>query len=146
VESSDDAIFSTDLSGLITSWNRASGNVFGYTAEEVVGQPVVIFMPPDRADEEAGVLERIRSGERVDHRETIWRRKDGTLIEISLSVLPIYAPDGTLIGASQIARDVSNRKRSEIELSRLAAIVESSADAIISKDLNGEIKSWNAGA
>ena len=146
VESSIVPIISNDLTGVITSWNRAAQDLFGYTAEESVGQPVTILIPPDRVDEEPGILERIGRGERIDHYETIRRRKDGTLLEVSLTVSPIYGPDGRVIGASKIARDVSRRKRSEIELSRLASIVDSSADAIISKDLNGIITSWNAGA
>ena len=146
VESSNDAIISKDLSGIITSWNRGAHLIFGYTAAEVIGKPITILMPDDRVNEEPGILDRIRRGEVIDHYETIRRRKDGQLLDISLNVSPIYAEDGRIIGASKIARDITERKRAEAELNKLAAIVESSGDAIISKDLNGIITSWNPGA
>jgi PAS domain S-box-containing protein len=103
-------------------------------------------MPPDRVNEEPGILARIRRGEPLDHYETIRQRKDGTLLDISLNVSPIYNEDGVIVGASKIARDITDRKRNEAELAKLAAIVQSASDAIISKDLNGIITSWNNGA
>jgi PAS domain S-box-containing protein len=113
VESSDDAIISKDLNGIITSWNRGAERVFGYAAHEAIGQPVIMLMPPDRVGEEPGILERIRRGERIDHYETVRRRKDGSLLDISLTISPIEADDGSVIGASKIARDITERKRSE---------------------------------
>ena len=113
VESSDDAIVSKDLSGIIRTWNDGAERLFGYRADEVIGQPVVILIPPDRLNEEPGILARIRRGERIDHYETIRRRKDGTLIEISLTVSPVRDESGKIIGASKIARDISDRRRVE---------------------------------
>ena len=111
VRSSDDAIISKDLNGMITSWNRGAQQMFGYTAQEAIGQPVTMLMPPDRLDEEPGILERIRSGERIEHYETVRRRKDGTLLDISLTVSPIVDSQGQVVGASKIVRDVTERKR-----------------------------------
>jgi PAS domain S-box-containing protein len=111
VESSDDAIIGKDLYGVITSWNKSAERLYGYTAEEVVGQPVLILIPPDRRDEEPAILARLRRGERIDNYETVRQRKDGTLVDVSLTVSPIIDHDGTIIGASKIARDISERKR-----------------------------------
>jgi PAS domain S-box-containing protein len=146
VSSSDDAVISKDLHGIIMTWNAGAERMFGYTAEEVIGRPVTILMPPERVDEEPGILARIRNGEKIDHYETIRRRKDGTLLDISLTISPIKDAEGRIIGASKIARDITARKRAEEATARLAAIVSSSDDAVISKDLNGIIKTWNAGA
>lgn len=121
VESSDDAILSKDLNGVITSWNRGAQRIFGYTPEEAVGQPVTMLMPPDRVNEEAGILARIRRGERVDHYETVRRRKDGTLLDISLTVSPITDSHGRIIGASKIARDITELKKSRDFLERLVS-------------------------
>ena len=146
VESSADAIVSKDLNGVITSWNQGAEALFGYTADEAIGQPVTMLMPPDRVDEEPGILARIRNGERIQSYETVRRRKDGTLIDISLTVSPVYNSEGKIVGASKIARDITHSKRTEAELTKLASIVETSNDPIISKDLNGIIRSWNKGA
>src|SRR5262249_52954401 len=113
VESSDDAIVTKDLDGIITSWNRGAERLFGYTAEEVIGKPITIVIPQDRLDEEPQILERIRRGERVDHYDTIRRRKDGSLIDISLTVSPLKDADGRIVGASKIARDITERKRAQ---------------------------------
>jgi PAS domain S-box-containing protein len=111
VESSEDAIVAKDLDGIITSWNRGADRLFGYTAEEVIGKPITILIPADRIDEEPAILARIRRGERVDHYETIRRRKDGSLVDISLTVSPIRDAAGAVVGASKIARDISERRR-----------------------------------
>ena len=111
VESSDDAIVSKDLNGIIASWNKGAERVFGYPAEEVIGRPITIVIPEDRQDEETEILRRIRRGERIDHFETIRQRKDGRLIAVSLTISPVKNADGTIIGASKIARDISDRKR-----------------------------------
>jgi PAS domain S-box-containing protein len=113
VASSDDAILSKDTNGIITSWNRGAEDLFGYSEHEVIGKPVTILIPPDRQDEEPEILGRIRRGERIDHYETIRQRKDGSLIDISLSVSPIMDSNGKVIGASKIARDISDRRRAE---------------------------------
>ena len=114
VESSDDAILSKDLNGIITSWNKGAERLFGYTAEETLGKSITMLIPANRQDEEPAILERIRRGERTDHYyETVRRRKDGSLVEISLTVSPIRTPEGRIIGASKIARDITERKRAD---------------------------------
>jgi PAS domain S-box-containing protein len=111
VESSDDAIASKDLNGIVQTWNRAAERMFGYTAEEMIGRSIRCIIPPDRQREEDEVLARIRAGKSIDHYETVRMRKDGTLLEVSLSVSPMRAPSGEVIGASKIARDVTEQKR-----------------------------------
>ena len=113
VESSDDAIVSKTLEGTITSWNPAAERLFGYTAEEVIGRPISILAPPDRENEMPANLERIRRGEKVDRYETVRRRKDGSLVDISLTVSPIRDGTGRIVGASIIARDITARKQAE---------------------------------
>src|SRR5688500_5381153 len=129
VEASEDAIVSKDLNGTIKSWNRAAERMFGYTADEAVGRSIRMIIPENRQFEEDHVLDRIRAGQAVAHFDTIRRRKDGTLIPISLSVSPIYDDTGTVIGASKIARDISDRKRADTASRRLAAVIESSDDS-----------------
>ena len=111
VESSDDAIISKDLNGVITSWNRGAERVFGYTAEQIIGKSVTILIPPDQQDEEPIILDRVRRGERIQHYETVRLHKHGSRIDISLTVSPIKNAEGKIIGASKIARDVTERKR-----------------------------------
>ena len=113
VESSDEAIVSKNLNGIITSWNRGAERLFGYSANEAIGQPVTMLMPPERVNEEPGILERIRRGEKIDHYETVRRRKDGRLFDISLTVSPVFDGQGRIVGASKIARDISERKQAE---------------------------------
>lgn len=115
VGSSDDAIISKDLNGVIRTWNAGAERLFGYTAEEAIGRPVVMLIPPDHADEEPTILDRIRRGERVEHYETIRRRKDGSTVDISLCISPIVDQRGQVVGASKIARDITDRKRMEQE-------------------------------
>lgn len=146
VESADDAIVSKDLDGIIRSWNRAAERIFGYKAEEIIGKPITTLAVPGREDEFPTILERLKRGERIDHYQTKRRRKDGRIISVSLTVSPIKNASGEVIGASKVARDITQQKLAEELQLRLAAIIESSDDAIISKDLNGIIQSWNAGA
>lgn len=113
VESSDDAIISKDLNGIITSWNAGAQRIFGYQAEEIIGHPVLDLIPLDRQHEEPGILARLRNGQRIDHYETIRRRKDGSLVEVSLTVSPLKDEAGKIIGASKIARDITAHKRHE---------------------------------
>jgi PAS domain S-box-containing protein len=113
VESSDDAIVSKDLNGVIVTWNKGAERLFGYSAEEAIGRPIVMLIPATLENEEPAILSRIVRGERIEHYDTIRRRKDGTLIEISLSVSPIKDARGAIVGASKIARDVTERKRAE---------------------------------
>ena len=121
VESSDDAVISKTLDAIITSWNKGAERMFGYTAEEAVGKSVTILIPPDRQSEEREILERIGHGERIEHYETIRRRKDGSLIAISLTISPIKNLEGRIVGASKIARDITERKHAEARENMLMA-------------------------
>jgi PAS domain S-box-containing protein len=113
VQFSDDAIISKNLQGIIQTWNAGAERIFGYTADEVVGQSITILFPPDRLDEEPTILDRIRRGQHIEHYETVRQRKDGTLIDISLTVSPIFDTEGNVIGASKIARDVTARRKAQ---------------------------------
>jgi PAS domain S-box-containing protein len=115
IESADDAIISKTLQGIITSWNKAAERIFGYSANEIIGKPVLVIIPPELQSEETIILSKIRSGDRIDHFETVRLRKDGTRVDISLTVSPIRTPDGKIIGASKIARDITDKKRAERE-------------------------------
>jgi PAS domain S-box-containing protein len=131
VESSDDAIISKDLNGVITSWNRGAQRLFGYVAEEIIGKPITLLIPPDRHEEENEIIDRIRRGQRVKPYETVRKRKDGSLIEISLTVSPVKNAQGKVIGASKIARDITERKRSEEQIAILAREAEHRAKNIL---------------
>ena len=146
LDSSDDAIVSKTLDGLITSWNRAAERIFGWTAAEAVGRSITIVIPPERLAEEEDILARIHRGEKIEYFETTRIRKDGTRFEISLTVSPIKNAKGEVIGASKIARDISERRHGDEARARLAAIVDSADDAIVSKTLDGVITSWNRAA
>ena len=124
VESSDDAIVSKTLKGIVTSWNRGAETIFGYRPEEMIGHPIAVLFPPDRLSEEDVILGRIRRGERVEHFETVRRHKDGHLIDVSLTISPVRDGSGRIVGASKIARDITDRKRAEAEL----------------RDLNGQLE------
>src|SRR5215475_566014 len=124
VESSGDSIITENLDGIITTWNKSAERVFGYTAEEVIGKSVTILIPLERRDEEPTILERIRHGEGIEHYETIRQRKDGSLVDISLTVSPIKNAQGAIIGASKIARDITERKRSDEHIAMLAQEAE----------------------
>jgi len=121
VSSSDDAIISKSLDGLVTSWNLGAEQIFGYTAAEMLGQPITLLFPPDRLDEEAQIIARIRRGETVRHFDTIRRRKDGTLIDISATISPIRDETGRIIGASKTARDITEKKLNEVRTETLIA-------------------------
>ena len=146
IASSDDAIISKDLNGIISSWNDGARRIFGYEADEIVGQPILRLIPVELHYEEDFILSKIRSGERIDHFETIRMKKSGEKFPISVTISPIKDESGTIVGASKIARDISERWRLDESRYRLAAIVDSADDAIISKNLDGIITSWNNGA
>lgn len=131
VESSADAIVTKDLDGVITSWNRGAERIFGYTAKEAIGRPITIVIPPDRHAEEPAILERIRRGERIDHYETVRRHKDGSKLNISLSVSPLRDAAGNIVGASKIARDITERKRAEAQIVVLAREAEHRAKNVL---------------
>ncbi|MEX0612521.1 MAG: PAS domain S-box protein, partial [Pirellulales bacterium] len=150
VESSDDAIFSKTLEGIVTSWNKGAERIYGYTAEEMVGQSVLLIIPPERADELAFIMDKIKRREVTDHFETVRRRKDGALIDVSVSISPITDAAGQLIGASAIARDISSRTQVERELreseARKTGIVNTALDCIITIDHVGRIVEFNPAA
>ncbi len=147
VDSSDDAVFGKTLEGIITSWNRAAEIMYGYTAKEIIGQPVTILLAPDRPMEMEEILAKIRQGERVDHYETLRKRKDGTLIHVSLTVSPIHDTSGRLIGASSIARDISERKRIDEKLQATSkyarSLIEASLDPLVTISPEGKITDVN---
>ena len=120
VESSDDAIISKDLDGVIATWNKSAERLFGYLEQEAIGKPITMLIPEQHRDEEDRILERIRRGERIDHFETVRQRKDGTLVSISLTVSPITDGLGRIVGASKIARDITDQKRREEQINLLA--------------------------
>jgi PAS domain S-box-containing protein len=153
VNSSDDAILSTDLNGIITSWNPAAERIYGYSASEVIGRANDVVVPSDRLAEEHEIRVRIAGGEEVAHYETVRVRKDGRRIDVALTVSPLRAEDGGVVGVCKIARDVTERKRLDrlkdewlADARRLAAIVESTEDAVIGMTLDGTITAWNLAA
>ncbi len=113
VASSDDAIVSKNLDGIITSWNKSAERMFGYAAEEAIGQHITLVIPPERHAEESDILDRLRRGERVDHFQTVRRRKDGRLLDVSLTISPVRDSSGRVIGASKVARDITEQKQAE---------------------------------
>jgi PAS domain S-box-containing protein len=131
VESSDDAIVSKDLNGIITSWNKGAERVFGYLAHEAIGKHISIVFPPDRVDEEPAILERVRRGERIDHYETVRQRKHGSRIDVSLTVSPVRDNKGKIVGASKIVRDITERTRSETQIAMLAREAEHRAKNVL---------------
>lgn len=150
VESSDDAIISKDLSGIIQTWNASAERLFGYTAEEAIGRPVTMLIPADRQDEEPGIIARIRAGERIHHYETVRQRKDDGLINISLTVSPMRNGEGRIVGASKIARDISERIHAERKLRaserHLQELLEAIPAAIYTTDADGKITYFNQAA
>jgi PAS domain S-box-containing protein len=146
VGSSDDAIIGKDLSGTITEWNHAAEKLFGYTAQEAIGRKISLIAPPEREAEMREILAKVARGEKVDHFETQRCHRNGTLLDISVTVSPIHDASGRVVGASKIAREIGTQKRLSAQTGLLAAIVSSSDDAIISKDMNGTITSWNDSA
>lgn len=143
VESSDDAIISKDLNGIVMTWNRGAQRLFGYTAEEMIGQPIQRLIPTDRFDEEPRILERIRQGHRIDHYETVRQRKDGSQLHISLTVSPIKDGTGRIVGASKIARDITERKQAE---RHLAHLVDALPAAVFTTDAEGMLTHYNQAA
>ena len=143
VSSSDDAIISKDLNGIVQSWNASATRIFGYTAEEMVGKSITVLFPKDRLEEEPKILEQLQRGERVDHIQTVRVHKDGHLVPVSVTISPVNDATGRVVGASKVCRDISGTTALE---GMYRAIVASSDDAIISKDLNGIVRSWNTSA
>jgi len=147
VNSSDDAIISKTLGGIITSWNKGAEKLFGYTADEAIGKSIAIIIPADRMAEEPALLEKIRRGEFVQHYETEWMKKDGCRIFISLTVSPVRDSHGTITGASKIARDITERKEAQQKIiqseENLKAIFDNTSEGFILADAAGGIKAFN---
>jgi PAS domain S-box-containing protein len=150
VESSDDGIISKDLNGIVTTWNKGAERIFGYSAEEIIGKPISLIAAPDRPDEMPDILARIKKGERIDHYETLRRTKSGAIIDISLTVSPVYDAAGQIAGASKIVRDITERKKAEerLRLSEaqarqardwLQTTLASIGDAVIATDAQGRV-------
>jgi len=150
VESSDDAIVAKTLDGIVTSWNKGAERIFGYTSEEMVGRPITTLIPEDRPNEEPEIIARLRRGERVDHFETVRVTKTGRRIDVSVTISPIRDATGRIIGASKIARDITEQKQFRARLHELTgrqgAILESAIDCIISMDQQGKVLEWNPSA
>lgn len=146
VSSSDDAIVSKTLDGIVTSWNRAAERMFGYSAAEMVGSSILKIFPEDRRHEETRFRETLRGGGQVERFRTLRHHKDGTPIEVSVTIAPLFDRAGNVVGASKIVRDISLSAREAHASASLAAIVESSDDAIVSKTLQSIVTTWNPGA
>ena len=146
VDSSDDAIVSKNLDGVIMSWNKGAERIFGYLAEEAVGKHITLIIPKDRHEEETNILERLRRGERVDHFETVRIRKDGQFVDVSITISPIKDAHGRIVGASKVARDITERKRTEQALEERARLLDLSSDAIMVRDRADRVTYWNRSA
>ena len=146
INSSDDAIISKTLDGIVTTWNRGAEKIFGYAAAEMIGKPMLLLFPPDRMKEEREILERIALGENVEHFETERLRKGGQLIQVSVTISPITDEAGRVIGASKIARDITEQKRANARIAEQAAFLDQARDAILVRDLEGKVLYWNQGA
>ena len=146
VQSSHDAVAAKTLNGIITDWNQSAERIFGYKPKEIIGKSVLTLIPKDRQNEEQEILRKIRRGESLDHYETVRRRKDGQLIDVSLTISPIKGPKGEIVGVSKIARDITNRKQTERRLAEQARLLNLTNDAIIVRDYQDRIIYWNRGA
>jgi PAS domain S-box-containing protein len=146
VQSSHDAIAAKTLNGIITDWNQGAERTFGYKPKEIIGKSVLTLIPKDRQDEEQEILRRIRHGESLDHYETVRCRKDGQLIDVSLTISPIKNPKGEIVGVSKIARDITNQKQTERRLAEQTRLLNLTDDAIIVRDQQDRIVYWNRGA
>ena len=146
MDSSDDAIISKTLDGVITSWNKSAERLFGYTSEEAVGRHITLIIPEDRRDEETKIIERLKRGERIDHFETLRQRKDGTLLSLSLTISPVKDDAGRIVGASKVARDITERQEIERALTERARLLDLSSDAILVRDGADRVTYWNRSA
>ncbi len=143
VESSDDAIISKSLDGTILSWNAAAEQIFGYTAAEAIGNSILMIIPNDRQNEEPAIIERIISGQLIEHYETVRKRKDGTLIDIAVTVSPLKDSEGRIVGASKIARDITDQRKAREEIVFQARLLNAVEQAVIATNLSGRVIFWN---
>jgi PAS domain S-box-containing protein len=146
VQSSHDAVVTKDLSGIITDWNQSAERIFGYTPKEIVGKSVLTLIPKERKSEETEILRRIRRGESIDHYETVRCRRDGRLIDVSLTISPIKDFEGKIIGVSKIARDITEQKEAERRFAEQARLLDLTNEAILVRDRWDRITYWNHGA
>ena len=146
VQSSHDAVVAKDLNGIITDWNQSAERIFGYKPKEIVGKSILTVIPRDRHPEETEILRRIRSGESIDHYETLRRRKDGKLINVALTISPIRDAKGKIVGVSKIARDITKQKATEQRLAEQARLLDLTNEAIMVRDRDDRIIYWNRGA
>jgi two-component system sensor kinase FixL len=147
VSSSDDAIIGKTMQGIVTDWNRGAELIFGYSAQDMIGKPIAVLLPPGKEDEELEILSRVREGERIDHFETRRRRKDGKIIDVSVTISPVHDSEGRLIGASKVARDITSASRAQQELrereAHLQSVLDTVPDAMVVIDVKGKIQSFS---
>jgi PAS domain S-box-containing protein len=146
VKASDDAIISHSLEGIIESWNPAAERMFGYSAADILGRSIDLIVADERREEERRLIDEVRRGSSVHHFETVGITRHGSSLDLSLSLSPLVTPEGDILGIARIIRDISHEKLNAREVARLGAIVDSADDAIVSKDLNGIVRSWNKAA
>jgi PAS domain S-box-containing protein len=146
VRSSHDAVAAKDVNGIVTDWNQSAERIFGYKAKEIVGKSVLMLIPKDRQSEETEILRKIRRGESIDHYQTVRRRKDGRLIDVSLTISPIKDAKGKIVGASKVARDITKQKQTDRRLAEQARLLDLSNEAILVRDETDRITYWNRGA
>lgn len=146
IELSGDAIVDATLDGIITGWNPAAEALYGYAPDDIIGRSILLLSPQERADEVGGVLAKVKAGQPVGTFESVRVRRDGTKVAVLLAVSPVHGEHGPIIGVRAIVRDVSDRKRAEQELRRMAAIVEHANDAIVDATTEGVITNWNPAA
>lgn len=146
VNSSEDAIISNDLNGIIVSWNESAARIFGYSADEIIGESTLRLIPPELHRGEDMIFGKLGAGEVIDHYEAVRVKKNGEKFPVSVMISPIQDETGKIVGVSKVVRDISERAKNDDSRFRLAAIVDSAEDAIVSKDLNGFVRTWNQGA
>ena len=146
VQWSHDLVAAKNLNGIITDWNQSAERIFGYKPKEIIGKSVLTLIPKDRQDEEQEILGKVRRGKSLDHYETVRRRKDGELIDVSLTISPIKGPKGEIVGVSKIARDITKQKQTERRLAEHKRLLDLTNDAIFISDMRERITFWNRGA